>query len=55
MDEKLYSVRLVRPFAGGQSSIVVVVQAVSRAQAQRRAEVELPGWRVVTEGHLTGG
>lgn len=46
MNEKLtereYSVRLSRPNTG--SGITIKVNAVSPAQAQRKAQDELPGW-----------
>lgn len=47
MNEKLteqdYDVRLYRASTG--SGITITVRAVSVAQAQRKAEAELPGWQ----------
>lgn len=55
MKEKTYNIRLARRFDGGWSRITIPVEAVSKAQAIRKAEVELPGWTVETEEHLAGG
>ena len=55
METKTYTVRLARRFDGGWSRIVITVEAVSKAQAYRKAEDELPGWSVEIEEHLAGG
>lgn len=44
LTEQDYEVRLYRASTG--SGITLTVRAVSTAQAQRKAEAELPGWTV---------